>query len=314
MRIDADDLERACQGRWAAIFERLGVDVGHGEHKCCPACSPGEPTSDRFRFDNKNNSGSYYCNGCGAGLGLSLVRKVFGLSFPDTLKKVADAIGYIPPDKNKPFVPAKDPAIRLNELWKSSKPLKNGDPVMLYLNSRGIKEIPLDVRFCPECWEPDTKRNYFAMVAMVRDVSGKPVSLHRTYLNGKGGKADIEKPKKLMTGKKNISGCAVWLFKAGSSVGVAEGIETALSVYVLHNIPCWATISTSGMMSFEPPAGVDVVDIFPDKDENYAGYKAGFALAHKLKMKGTGVCLYFPARQGDFNDELMRGSHKRWSK
>ena len=227
MRIDADDLERACQGRWAAIFERLGVDVGHGEHKCCPACSPGEPTSDRFRFDNKNNSGSYYCNGCGAGLGLSLVRKVFGLSFPDTLKKVADAIGYIPPDKNKPFVPAKDPAIRLNELWKSSKPLKNGDPVMLYLNSRGIKELPLDVRFCPECWEPDTKRNYFAMVAMVRDVSGKPVSLHRTYLNGNSGKADIEKPKKLMTGKKNISGCAVWLFKAGSSVGVAEGIETA---------------------------------------------------------------------------------------
>ena len=301
MRIDADDLKRVCHGRWTGIYDRMDIDVGIGLHMPCPNCGG----KDRFRFDDKDGGGEYFCSGCGPGSGFSLVMKTCHLSFPDTLKRIADVIGYIPPDKNKPFVPAKDPAIRLNELWKSSKPLKNGDPVMLYLNSRGIKEIPLDVRFCPECWEPDTKRNYFAMVAMVRDKAGEPVTLHRTYLDGKGGKAGIEKPKKLMPGKKNISGCAIRLREYSEVLGITEGIETALTCRELYGIPVWAAISAGGMASFDIPDGVEAVEIFIDNDENYTGHKAGYTLAHRAAVKGIGVSVYIPGIFGDFNDVLM---------
>ena len=304
MSIDADDLKQACHGRWGAIYERLGIDVGDGRHKNCPACSPGDKDSDRFRLTDKGD-GEYYCNGCSPGDGLSLVKKVFGLSFPDTLKKVADAIGYVPPDKNKPFVPKKDPSERLNKLWKASKPLRFGDPVMTYLKNRGIGIMPQDVRFCPECWEPDTKRNYFAMVAMVRDKAGEPVTLHRTYLDGKGGKAGIEKPKKLMPGKKNISGSSIRLGEHLGVLGIAEGIETALTCSELYDIPVWAAVSAGGMASFDVPPGVEAIKIFCDNDENYAGHKAAYTLAHRAAVKGVCVSVYIPGIFGDFNDVLM---------
>jgi len=306
MNIDASELEIVCKGRWGFIFNKLGVDVGSGQHKCCPICSPGDKGSDRFRFDNINGEGTYFCSGCGPGRGLSLVKKVFGLSFPDTLKKVADAIGYVPPDKNKPFIPKEDPSERLNNLWKASRPLKYGDPVMTYLKNRGITIMPEDVRFCPECWEPDTKRNYFAMVAMVRDKAGEPVTLHRTYLDGKGGKANIEKPKKLMPGKKNISGCAIRLGEHSGVLSIAEGIETAMSWTQEYGVPTWAAVSAGGMASFDIPAHVKELDICGDNDRSYAGHKAAYSLAHKAAVKGLLVTVSIPVLVGDFNDVLMR--------
>jgi len=301
MNISIDDLKIATRGRWNIIYERLGINVGTGQHQACPHCGG----KDRFRLSNENGHGEYYCNGCNPGDGISLVRKVFSLSFPDTLKKIADAIGYIPLDENKPFIPKEDPSVRLNKLWKSSKLLNTASPVLMYLKKRGIKINCHDIRYCESCWEPDTQAEYPAMIAMVRDYQGNPISLHRTYITKDGDKATIKKPKKLMPGKKQISGCAVQLNPAGKELGIAEGIETALAVTQIYGVPCWAVISTSGMKSFVPPVGVETLTIFADQDSNYAGHAAAYTAAHRLVSKVTTLNIQFPVIGNDFNDDLL---------
>ncbi|MCN6667948.1 DNA primase, partial [Escherichia coli] len=53
--------------------------------------------SDRFRFDDREGRGTWYCNQCGAGDGLKLVEKVFGVSPSDAATKVAAVTGSLPP-------------------------------------------------------------------------------------------------------------------------------------------------------------------------------------------------------------------------
>jgi len=302
MSIDANELKVAAMGRWDYIFLTLGVDVGVGKHQPCPSCGG----TDRFRLIN-DKDGGYYCNGCGPGDGLSLVRKVFGLSFPDTLKKVADVIGYEPRESDKPFATKPDPAVRLNKLWAESKTLTAGDPVSKYLESRGIAGKWDDIRYHAACWEPDTKKQYPAMIAKIKNSTGTPVSLHRTYLTKDGRKADIEKVKKLMPGKGGISGCSVQLLPCvhGNELGIAEGIETAMSVTKIYKIPCWATLSTSGMMSFIPPDGVNKITIFGDNDKNFAGHAAAYSAAKRLSGKIDIIRVVIPKTCNDFNDLLI---------
>ena len=65
-------LERA-RRRWPEILPRLGVDTRFltNNHGPCPICGG----KDRYRFDNKDGSGSYYCHQCGPGSGVILLRK-----------------------------------------------------------------------------------------------------------------------------------------------------------------------------------------------------------------------------------------------
>jgi putative DNA primase/helicase len=68
-------VERA-RGRWHEILPQLGIDARFLRNKYgpCPICG----AKDRLRFDDKDGSGSYYCNQCGAGTGLILIRKLHG--------------------------------------------------------------------------------------------------------------------------------------------------------------------------------------------------------------------------------------------
>jgi putative DNA primase/helicase len=66
-------IERAA-GRWKEILLQLGVERRFltNKHGPCPLCGG----VDRFRWDDRDGSGSYYCNQCGPGPGLMLIRKL----------------------------------------------------------------------------------------------------------------------------------------------------------------------------------------------------------------------------------------------
>ncbi|MDV3452327.1 primase-helicase zinc-binding domain-containing protein [Klebsiella pneumoniae] len=59
----------------------------------CPVCGG----ADRFRFDDKEGRGTWFCNQCGAGDGLKLVEKVFGISASEAAGKVNAVTGNLPP-------------------------------------------------------------------------------------------------------------------------------------------------------------------------------------------------------------------------
>lgn len=58
-------------GHWPRILPALGIQVLKNRHQPCPVCGG----SDRFRFDDREGRGTWYCNQCGAGDGLKLVEK-----------------------------------------------------------------------------------------------------------------------------------------------------------------------------------------------------------------------------------------------
>ncbi len=62
-------------------------------HQACPVCGG----ADRFRFDDKEGRGTWFCNQCGAGDGLKLVEKVFGISASEAAGKVNAVTGHLPP-------------------------------------------------------------------------------------------------------------------------------------------------------------------------------------------------------------------------
>jgi putative DNA primase/helicase len=160
-----------------------------------------------------------------------------------------------------------------------------------------------DVRFCPGCWESETKANMPAMVARVRNPAGKPVSIHRTYLNG-DRKADISAPKKLMPAAESLTGCAIRLFDVKDHVGVCEGLETAIAATQLFGVPTWACISSTILEKFTPPDGIRQVTIFGDNDANFAGQAAAYQLAKKLFAKDYLVDVKIPP-PGDWADMMM---------
>ena len=87
----------AANGRWAEIFATLGIAVGEGKHQPCPVCGG----TDRFRFDDRDGRGTYFCNQCRpeAGDGFSLVQRVRGCPFLVAVNLVAQALGVSPVDK-----------------------------------------------------------------------------------------------------------------------------------------------------------------------------------------------------------------------
>ncbi|MBF0371598.1 MAG: DUF927 domain-containing protein [Magnetococcales bacterium] len=124
-QLDVGSIREAAKGKWRNILANLGVapSVLDGKHHPCPNCGG----TDRFRFDDRDGSGSYYCNGCNPGDGFSLVGKMLGLSpkqdFPIILERVADLVGASPvPPVGKPSQKKKA------ETWKPITPIPDEAP------------------------------------------------------------------------------------------------------------------------------------------------------------------------------------------
>src|SRR5665213_2681777 len=87
---ELNTVDRA-RGRSRQILPQLGIDTQFliNKHGPCPLCGG----VDRFRFDDKDGSGSYYCNQCGPGVGLILVRKRNNLDYGAACREVDKILG-----------------------------------------------------------------------------------------------------------------------------------------------------------------------------------------------------------------------------
>jgi putative DNA primase/helicase len=85
---------------------------------------------------------------------------------------------------------------------------------------------------------------------------------------------------------------------------IAEGVETALSVFEAIGASTWAALSAGNMASITIPPQVQVVVVCADNDD--PGLKAGTALAERVAKMGKTALLAVPEHQGDdFNDVLI---------
>lgn len=200
-----------------------------------------------------------------------------------------------------------------------------------YLTARGInlKYAPLDVKNAlqvnPHCAYSDDGKNvsfYPAIILKVQNEHGQLCSLHRTYLDVGGKKAAVACPKKLMpacrpcTEDDHVRFVRLGNPSGDGIIGVAEGLETALSVTVATRIPVWCCVSAVFLERFVPPEGIKAVIIFADKDASHTGERAAARLKENLKQRGIPAFICLPrepippgSKGVDFNDTLIeRGS------
>ena len=188
------------------------------------------------------------------------------------------------------------------QLWSEARPL-SGTLGERYLAVRGISEGSSELRFHPRT--PHGRKPFTrfapALIAAVRDDSGL-VGVHRTFFDRATNRLATLDPPKCALGRLGTG--AVRLQPVGDVLGLAEGIETALSATQLFGIPCWAALGTERFRHVALPASVSMLLLFLDRD---AGGRRGEALVRSRLGEQVAIEARYPPRNGDdWNDVLAR--------
>jgi hypothetical protein len=189
-----------------------------------------------------------------------------------------------------------------------------------YLQGRGIiSPPPPSIRFLPRQRNWSDGKPYPAMISLVQRVPNDDerglqtgavlidAAAHFTFLQG-GGEGPVRKAatdaSKLTLGQLRHGG--VWLTpvnEINEQLAVAEGIETALSVQQITNLPTVAALSAAGMRSLRWLPRVRRLWIAADNDE--VGRGAAEVLLARALRAGLQAHIKLPARgMNDFNDLL----------
>lgn len=195
------------------------------------------------------------------------------------------------------------PPENVQRLWREAACL-TGSPAEQYLARRRIVAGSPDLRFLARTpLGPKGAVQFLpALVAAVRNDLGI-LALHRTFLDAKTRKiAKFDGPKRALG---SLGRGAVRLHgPRGGKLGLAEGIETALSAKQLSGIPCWATLGTERFGLVAIPESVTEVHLFIDHDAGGAQAEARARAAYARESRT--ILTHRPPQPGtDFNDVLM---------
>jgi putative DNA primase/helicase len=272
--------------------DRIGIALkgrrnGNGWLVCCPCPNHGKGRGDRFPSLSVADGDD----------GRLLLRCFAGCQFADILDELkcrglmegpqprrVPQLRYPP----KPSEPEPDPDAL--KIWGATFDAHDGI-VREYLDRRGIALMPQFV-----CCQNDPP----AMVVAVQRPDGKIVAVQQTWLTPDGKKAGVT-PQRITTGALGTG--AVRLGAAAEVMGLAEGVETALSAMQLTGITVWASLGSARLHQVELPLCVKEVHIFVDNDE--PGRAAARRAPEVHTRLGRHVLLRSPADEcGDWNDFL----------
>lgn len=189
------------------------------------------------------------------------------------------------------------------KIWREAAPLRESS-AKAYLQSRGILAASSSLRFHPRTpLGPKGYTRFLAAMIAVVSLDEGPIAIHRTFLsNGSWEKAQFAKPKRALGALREG---AVRLFApAGGTLGLAEGIESAMSAYALTGIPAWATLGNERFGLVGIPESITELHLFVDHDAGgeLAAERGLAAYAHD----GRTIHVRKPsARDTDWNDELQ---------
>ncbi|EDS1248872.1 DNA primase [Salmonella enterica] len=291
-----ETVKQAC-GHWSRILPALGVKVIKNRHQACPVCGG----SDRFRFDDKEGRGTWFCNQCGAGDGLKLVEKVFGVSASGAAGKVDAVTGNLPPVALEVIAAAeaeteadrKAAAALAVKLMEKTRPASGN----AYLTRKGFPGHECVMLTATHKTGGVTFRAG-DMVVPLYDNAGALVNVQLINSDGlkrtlKGGA--VKGACHTIEGKK----------QAGKRLWVAEGYATALTVHHLTGETVMVALSSVNLLSLASLArqkhpACQIV-LAADRDLNGNGQSKAAAAADACE----GI-VALPPVFGDWNDAFMQ--------
>ncbi|MFR3743716.1 MAG: primase-helicase zinc-binding domain-containing protein [Escherichia sp.] len=291
-----ETVKQAC-GHWPRILPALGVKVIKNRHQACPVCGG----SDRFRFDDKEGRGTWFCNQCGAGDGLKLVEKVFGMNASEAAGKVNAVTGNLPPVAPEVIAAAeaeteadrKAAAALAVRLMEKTRPASGN----AYLTRKGFPDRECPVLTVTHKTGGVTFRAGDVVVPLYDD-TGALVNLQLISSDGlkrtlKGGA--VKGACHTIEGKK----------QAGKHLWIAEGYATALTVHHLTGETVMVALSSVNLLSLaslvrQKHPACQIV-LAADRDLNGDGQTKAAAAAETCE----GI-VALPPVFGDWNDAFMQ--------
>ncbi|MFV7496742.1 primase-helicase zinc-binding domain-containing protein [Klebsiella michiganensis] len=290
-----DTVKQAC-GHWPRILPALGMKVIKNRHQACPVCGG----ADRFRFDDKEGRGTWFCNQCGAGDGLKLVEKVFGISASEAAGKVNAVTGHLPPVAPEVMAAAdagteadrKAAAALAVRLLEKTRPATGN----AYLTRKGFAGR--------ECLTLTTSHKTGGVAYRAGDVvvplyDGTGALVNLQFINAEGLKRTLKGGQvkgacHLIDGQK----------QAGKRLWIAEGYATALTVHHLTGETVMVALSSVNLLSLASLARQKhpacQIILAADRDLNGTGQTKAAAAAAACE----GV-VALPPVFGDWNDAMM---------
>ncbi|ODP38818.1 MULTISPECIES: DUF7146 domain-containing protein [Sphingomonas] len=239
---------------------------------------------------------------------VSLLFKCFaGCETADVIREIRQRRLAVPADRSRmrvePGIPSAGFADQARKIWNESAPLV-GTPAALYLAGRTLDANSSALRYhasTPLGRRPAVRFRP-ALIAAVRQDSSL-VAVQRSFIHpaGAGLATGLVRPK--LTLGRPLRG-AVQLAPAGPALGLAEGVESALSAIRLLGIPVWATLGGERLSHIAIPASVRRLVLLPDADLSgrRAERKARDAYA-RLDIVIETIWPWFG--QKDWNDALV---------
>ena len=194
------------------------------------------------------------------------------------------------------LIDTRRPAVE--RLWSEARPLHDSLAAR-YLAGRGLTGTSA-LRFHPRTPQGRQPLTRFlpAMIAAVTDETGL-VAVHRTFLSPDGRTLSSRQPARAALGPLGTG--LVRLHPVSDRLGLAEGIETALSATQLFGVPCWATLGAERFKRIALPGSVAEILLFLDHDA--AGHQAE-AVARE-RFTDRRIEARYPTQHGaDWNDVL----------
>lgn len=293
-----DVVHQFVEGRWLEIAttiygseEILKAAQNPGKSRAnCPAHGGDSGSTFKF-FNDVDQRGGCVCYKCGPFVGWNMLKFISGKDMKEVFWDVVNHFDLKNTGSTQPIAKPKKPqakvvvqkpkqwALRnLRETFARCIPINSDEafPAQRYFKNRGLPldSIAVDVMFDPKHPYYDRELNrvtryYPAVVSVLRDHDGTPISLHRIFIDKDGKKALGNQSKMMMPtaieGAISNANCSIHVCDGTTDcVAVCEGIEDAVAVNAQTGFTTFATYSSFALDTFLPPVQTKKVVIYGD--------------------------------------------------
>ncbi|ERK06937.1 DNA primase [Serratia fonticola AU-AP2C] len=290
--LNVSHTSRAATGQWPLLLPALGIHItAGGRAQPCPVCGG----KDRFRFDNQQGRGTWFCNQCGGGDGLSLVEKALAVTTKEAASKVAgvlDSTSYAPlpvQDSQQEKTQARQQAAeQARQLLAAAVPQAGN----AYLIRKGWPDVgTLTLQGKP---------------LRVGGITYQPGDLLLPLINAAGEVVNVQLinaagDKRTLAGGQVKDTCHYLAGPDHAVIWLTEGYATGLTVHQLTGESVCIALSANNLPALAQQLRAQYPDalllLAADNDENGTGQTRATEAAQL-----TGATLALPPMIGDWND------------